>query len=172
VFGQFKRPHYIVPARKLYSPNPRFSFTVRLAKVGADQSPLTVRARASRRLKVPGPGVKAVSHTYPLRAFEFSDTEPRGCELLCSKKTSRGFARSLSVSASRIGVKGLKVMVEGPTGYPYTVGHGEGFRHTPWGADVEVLQSGTRLARLRVAARCDSGGQSSRCRFKKIDTRR
>jgi hypothetical protein len=171
VFGQFKRPRYIVPARRLYSPDPNFSFTVRLAKVGADQSPLTVRARASRRLRVPGAGSKAVSHLYPLREFELSDTESRGCELICSKTTSRGFARGVSVSVRRIALKGLKVLVEPPTGYPYVVGHGERFRHTPFGVDVDVLQSGRRLARLRVAGRCDSGGQSSRCRFAKVSTK-
>jgi len=62
VFGDFRRPRYIVPARKLYSPSPNFSFTVKLAKVGADQSPFTVRARGASRMKVPSPGAKTASH--------------------------------------------------------------------------------------------------------------
>ena len=175
VFGNFKRPRFIVPARKLYSPEPDFSFTVKPAKVGSDKSPFTVRARASRRLKVPGRAVKAASHQYPLREFEFSDREQRGCELICSRVTDRGFAKSVSVRVDRIGnngLGGLKVNVISPTGVYFSRGSDEAFRPTPFGVDVQVLQSGRRIARLRVAARCDSSGQSSRCRFKTVSTKR
>jgi hypothetical protein len=50
-------------------------------------------------------------------------------------------------------------------------GRHERSKPTPFGVDVEVLQSGQRIARVRIAARCDSYRQSSRCRFKRIDTR-
>jgi hypothetical protein len=176
VFGNFKRPRYTVPARKLYSPEPDFSFTVKLAKVGADHSPFTVRARGSSRLKVPGAGVKAGSHVYPLREFEFGDgEEPRGCEVICSPVTGRGHHKRVEVRVDRLGGRGsggLKVTVITPTGLHFFARGEERFKPTPWGVDVEVLQSGRRVARLRAAARCDSFGQSSRCRFKKIDTKR
>ena len=41
---------------------------------------------------------------------------------------------------------------------------------TPFGVDVEVFQSGLRIARLRAAGRCDSYGQAARCRFEKART--
>ena len=176
VFGDFKRPRFIVPARKLYSPSPDFSFTVKPAKVGDDKSPFTVRARASRRLKIPGRGVKAASHEYPLREFDFPEGEGPRCELICPPETSRGFAKSVGVRVDRIGsnsgLGGLKVNVISPTGVFFSRGSDEAFRPTPFGVDVQVLQSGRRIARLRVAARCDSSGQSSRCKFKKISTQR
>ena len=176
VFGDFKRPRFIVPERKLYSPQPDFSFTVKPAKVGDDKSPFTVRARASRRLKVPGRGLKAASHEYPLREFEFPAGEGPRCELICPPETSRGFAKSVGVRVDRIGrnsgLGGLKVNVISPTGVYFSRGSDEAFRPTPFGVDVEVLQSGRRIARLRVAARCDSSGQSSRCKFKRISTAR
>ena len=178
VFGNFRRPRYIVPSRKLYSPSPTFSFTVKLAKAGSDLSPFTVRARGSSRLKVPGAGVRQASHVYPLREFEVPDREggSRRCELLCTPVTDRGFAKRIAVHVeqlgSRPGAGGLKITVEPPTGLHFFARGEERFKPTPWGVDVEVLQSGRRLARLRAAGRCDSFGQSSTCRFKTINTRR
>lgn len=104
VFGDFKRPRYTVPSRKLYSPSPDFSFTVRLAKVGADHSPFTVRARGSRRLKVPGAGVKAGSHDYPLRESRSATGRNRN-DASCSAHRSPGGA---STSASRSGWTGSR----------------------------------------------------------------
>jgi hypothetical protein len=171
VFGDFKRPRYIVPARKLYSPSPDFSFTVKLAKVGADQSRFTVRARGASRMKVPRPGAKTASHDYPLREFEVGDGEgSRGCELLCSPVTDRGFQKRIAVGVDRVS-RGLKVTVTTPNGLHFWARGAERFKPTPWGVDVEVLQSGHRIARLRAAARCDSFGQSSTCRFKTVSTK-
>lgn len=175
VFGDFHRPRYIVPSRKLYSPSPNFFFTVKLAKVGADQSPFTVRARGSSRLKVPGAGVKPASHVYPLREFEVEGgEESRKCELLCSPRTDRGFHKRVEVWANGLDRRpgGLKITVVPPTGLHFFARGEERFKPTPYGVDVEVFQSGRRIARLRVAARCDSFGQSSTCRFKTISTRR
>ena len=67
---------------------------------------------------------------------------------------------------------GLKVTVTAPTGLHFFARGDERFKPTPYGVDVEVLQSGHRVARLRVAGRCDSFGQSSTCRFKTISTKR
>jgi hypothetical protein len=171
LFGDFRRPRYIVPARKLYSPSPDFSFTVKLAKVGADQSPFTVRARRASRMKVPGRGTKAASHDYPLRDFELGDgEESRACELLCSSVTDRGFQRRIEVGVERVS-RGIKVRVTTPTGLHFWARGEERFKPTPWGVDVEVVQSGHRIARLRAAARCDSYGQSSTCRFKTVSTK-
>ncbi len=121
VFGNFRRPRYIVPARKLYSPSPTFSFTVKLAKVGTDLSPFTVRARGSSRLKVPGAGVRQASHNYPLREFEIPDrAESRRCELLCTPVTDRGFAKRIAVHVEQLGTRpgagGVKITVEPPDG--------------------------------------------------------
>ena len=175
VFGNFKRPRYIVPSRKLYSPSPDFSFTVKLAKVGADLSPFTVRARGSSRLRVPGAGVRPASHVFFLREFELEEHSGGG-DARCSAHRSRAAASS---SASRSGQGrsntrpgGLKVTVTAPTGLHFFARGDERFKPTPYGVDVEVLQSGHRVARLRVAARCDSFGQSSTCRFKTINTKR
>ena len=170
VFGDFRRPRYIVPSRKLYSPSPNFSFTVKLAKVGADQSPFTVRARGASRMKVPGPGSKAASHDYPLREFEVDRVQSGGCELLCSGVTDRGFQRRVEVGVDRVR-GGLRILVTTPTGLHFFARGEERFKPTPWGVDVEVLQSGRRIARLRAAARCDSFGQSSTCRFKTVSTK-
>jgi hypothetical protein len=41
---------------------------------------------------------------------------------------------------------------------------------TPFGVDVDVFQSGVRIARLRAAGRCDSYRQAANCRFKKART--
>jgi len=171
VFGDFRRPRYIVPARKLYSPSPDFSFTVKLAKVGADQSPFTVRARGASRMQVPGRGTRAASHDYPLREFEVGDgEESRGCELLCSPVTDRGFQKRVEVAVDRVS-RGLKVRVTTPTGLHFWARGDERFKPTPWGVDVEVVQSGRLIARLRAAARCDSFGQSSTCRFRTVSTK-
>lgn len=174
VFGNFKRPRYIVPARKLYSPSPDFSFTVKLAKVGADLSPFTVRARGSSRLRVPAAGVRPASHVFFLREFELEEHSGGGCALLCSPVTSRGFLKRVEVGAGPLDTRpgGLKVTVTAPTGLHFFARGAERFKPTPYGVDVEVLQSGHRVARLRVAARCDSFGQSSTCRFKTINTKR
>ena len=170
VFGDFRRPRYIVPSRKLYSPSPNFSFTVKLAKLGADQSPFTVRARGASRMKVPGPRAKAASHVYPLREFELEGQGSGGCELLCSGVTDRGFQKRVEVGVQRVS-RGLRILVTTPTGLHFFARGEERFKPTPWGVDVEVFQSGRRIARLRAAARCDSFGQSSTCRFKTVSTK-
>ena len=127
---------------------------------------------------MPGTGVRQASHVYPLREFEVPDREggSRRCELLCTPVTDRGFAKRIAVHVeqlgSRPGAGGLKITVEPPTGLHFFARGEERFKPTPWGVDVEVLQSGRRLARLRAAGRCDSFGQSSTCRFKTINTRR
>jgi hypothetical protein len=122
-------------------------------------------------MKVPGPGAKTASHDYPLREFEVGyDAESRGCELLCSPVTDRGFQKRIEVGVQRVS-GGLKVLVTTPTGLHFSTRRGEGFKPTPWGVDVEVLQSGRRIARLRAAARCDSFGQSSKCKFKTVSTK-
>ena len=56
-----------------------------------------------------------------------------------------------------------------PTSYPRG-GRGR-IIPTPWGVDVEVLQSGRRVARLRAAGRCTQGGQAAKCTFKKVSTK-
>lgn len=171
VVANFHRPRPgFVPGRKLYSPNPEFRLTVKVAETAPDRSPFTVRARRTRRLKVPGRRVKAVSHEYPLRDFEVKESS--GCELLCTPDTRAGFKTRVEVQAEAdLRPGSLRVTVLIPTGRALIVRGEFAFRPTPFGVDVEVLQSGLRVARLRVAARCDSLVLSSRCRFKRVDRR-
>jgi hypothetical protein len=99
VFGDFKRPHYLAPRTQALQPFV-FSFTVKPAKAAAEHSPFTVLARLGPP-QGPGRRVKAASHDYPLRTFEFDEGDFRGCELLCSPETDRGFKKRVKVSASR-----------------------------------------------------------------------
>ena len=68
----------------------------------------------------------------------------------------------------------LRVQLVSPNGYPppYRRGPQQALRKTPFGADIELFQSGRRIARLRVVASCLGGGQSARCKFRKISTKR
>jgi hypothetical protein len=173
--GKLKRPHYLVKKRRLYPANPTFRFKVAPDKAAPDRSPFTVRARVSRRLKLPGKGAKAKTKTYPQREFEFKEPKhlQNGCqyELVCPRRTARGFAKGVEVGVRPIGggrlaTKGLRLVVTSPSGYP--ADRALKFFQSPWGLDLQVLQSGRQIARLKVVARCSGGGQSSRCRFKKV----
>jgi hypothetical protein len=128
--------------------------------------------RAASRCRGPAP---RPPHDYPLREFDFPDgEESRDCELLCSPVNGWGFRKRGELYAQRLGGRGtggLKITVVTPVGLHFWARGEERFKPTPFGVDIEVLQSGRRIARVRIAARCDSYGQSSRCRFRKIDTR-
>jgi hypothetical protein len=170
LFENFRRPQYTAPKLKLYSYAPKFYFRVRYAKTGGDQSPLTVRAAWTRKLRLPGARAKRVTKEYRLRDFEQEDDEGgRGCEFVCSPRARGGFAKSIEIRVDELG-RGLEITVDVPTGYGVLRRGRYSFKPTPFGLDLEVLQSGRRVARLRTIARCDSGGQASRCRFRKIDT--
>jgi hypothetical protein len=120
VFRDFRRPHYVVPARKLYHRRPDFSFNGQGGEGRRRPLAVHVRARGSSRLKLPGAGVKAASHDYPLREFEFPEgEESRECELLCSPVNGRGFRKRVEVFAERLGGRGtggLKITVVTPVG--------------------------------------------------------
>ena len=113
-----------------------------------------------------------MSHDYPLRDFEEDLDQSDRCQLLCSPNTRSGFETRVEVQAETDRRDRLKVTVLIPTGIGLIVRGRLAFRPTPFGVDVEVLQSGLRVARLRVAARCDlQGGLSTGCRFKRVSTR-
>jgi hypothetical protein len=182
VVGRLERPRRLtVPGRRLYEREPNFSFTVKVAKVGADLSPFTVRARRSSRLRLPRRGAKPASFDVPLRDFELEAWEEslglqtgRSCELLCSPVNRFGFRKRVAVWADRIEGDGIEVTVVPPTGLNDLVRGNFSFTPTPFGVDLEVLQSARRVARLRIAARCDLGGKgrATSCRFRTIDMRR
>ena len=66
----------------------------------------------------------------------------------------------------------MRIRLRALDGYPVRIRGGrERFVTPPFGADIEVLQSGRRIARLRVVARCRGNGQSDYCRFRKISTK-
>jgi hypothetical protein len=172
--SKLRRPHYVVPRRRLYKPHPKFSFTVTPDKGAADRSPFTIRARVSRRFKLPGKGGKLRKQVYPQRLFERVERDGTFCQLalVCAPRSKRGFMKGVDVDVRTLGnlsglaTKGLKIVVTSPSGYP--ADRALKFFQTPWGLDLQVLQSGRQLARLKVVARCSGGGQSSRCRFKKV----
>jgi len=168
--GKLSRPRLVDRRRNLWYRRVVYSFSVLAKGAAADRSPFAVRARATRRAKYPGAGTRAFSRIYGLRGFDFVEQRYRnGCEgaLICAPETSRGFAKGIGVRVEELGGRGLKVSVDVPTSYPA----GNRIIPTPWGVDVEVLQSGRRIARLRAAGRCTAGGQAARCTFKKASTK-
>ncbi len=167
----------------IYPDPPTFTIRVRHA-VGTSRLPITLRAHVTKRLRLPSGGSKAVTRSYAQRASDFVE-EPesaRGrCDadtIICARKAKGGWPKSTELTAfprgsTRLFPNGLDVKLLPPTGYPPPFRHGPQQREipTPFGADVELLQGGRRFGRLRVVAKCDGEGQSSRCRFRKISTR-
>ncbi len=132
---------------------------------------------STRRLRLPGKRAKAATQIVAQRFSDVPETpDERRC-LICPRRTSRGFAkgpevRTFEIGSFRLHSNGLRVRLISPYDYPVLRGRREVIRKAPFGADVELLQSGRRIARLRIVARCFTGGQSSRCRFRKISTKR
>ena len=169
--------------RLIYQPNPPFTIIVK-HRTGSDRSPITVRARLSRRLRLPKRGAKAAVEVVAQRASDSVEEEdsggPRACrQLICGRRSERGFLKSPEVfvfptESRRTFSNGLRVQLVSPNGYPppYRRGPQQALRKTPFGADIELLQSGRRIARLRIVASCLGGGQSARCKFRKISTKR
>lgn len=162
--------------RLIYPDPPVFTMTLR-HRTGSNRLPITVRARVTRRLRLPGKGAKAASEVFAQRASDSVESpDSRRCELICSPLGARGFRKATSVEASaiesaRLFSNGLRVRLLPPTGYPASR-RSHRVRNPPFGADIELLQAGRRLARLRVVGRCIGSGQSSRCRFRRISTKR
>jgi len=168
--SKLRRPFLVDRRRRLWYRRVVYSFSVRPEGAGADRSPLTVRARTIRRARYPSPRTRAVSQVYGLRAFDIKEPPfKRGCQsLVCPPKARNGSAKALEVRVDE-GRGGLKISVVVPTAYPSK--SGRRLIPTPWGADIEVFQSGRRVARLRVAGRCTEGGQAARCTFKRASTK-
>ncbi len=141
-----------------------------------DVRPLTVEVRAIKRARIPGPGVRAKSITFPMRPSDGPgpDLDAHGnCaswELICPRHI-RTWPDGASVSVLPKGgseVPALvKVIMDLPRGVP-TLHYS--LRKTPVGLDIKVLQGGAPVARVRMAGRCDPRGQFSKCRFKKFST--
>jgi hypothetical protein len=88
----------------------------------------------------------------------------------CAPLGPRGFAKGTGVDVEERGSRGLKVSVNVPTGCFSRNALDARLIPTPFGVDVDVFQSGVRIARLRAAGRCDSYRQAANCRFKKART--
>jgi hypothetical protein len=170
--------------RLIYQPNPPFTLIVK-HRTGSDRAPITVRARLSRRLRLPSKGAKAATEVVAQRASDYVDKGDTGgggrCDqLICGRTTKQGgHLKSPEVfvfpnESRNVFSNGLRVKLVSPNGYPppYRRGPQQALRKTPYGADIELFQSGRRIARLRVVANCLGGGQSARCRFRKISTKR
>jgi hypothetical protein len=166
--GKLRRPRLVDRARNLWYRRVVYSFTVTPSGPGANRSPLTVRTRVVRRATFPGARSRAVSWAYGMREFDY--VEKRGCNLICAPEGPRGFSKGIGVRVEELGTRGLKLSVDVPTGYFSRNGLDNRLIPTPFGVDVEVFQSGVRIARLRAAGRCDSYGQAANCRFKKART--
>jgi hypothetical protein len=153
----------------------KFWFKVAPGATGA-RSPITVEARAIRKARIPGRGVKAARITFPMRPSDaglMPDPQPHGdcstIELICPRRVHTwptGAEVDVIASGGREVPARIRVIVELPRGYP------KGLRliKTPVGVDVRVLQDGAAIARLRIAGRCDPRGQFSLCRYKKLTT--
>jgi hypothetical protein len=170
--------------RLIYQPNPPFTIIVK-HRTGSDRTPITVRARLTRRLKLPTKRAKAATQVVAQRAADFVDPgDPGGggrCQyLICGRTTKQGgHLKSPNVfvfpkESEKLFSTGLRVKLESPNGYPppYRPGPQQRNRKTPFGADIELLQSGRRIARLRVIVNCDGGGQSAKCKFRKLSFKR
>lgn len=170
--------------RLIYQPNPPFTLILK-HRTGSNRMPITVRARLSRRLRLPGKTAKAATEIVAQRASDFVEEEdsggPRTCrQLICGRRTKQGgWLKSPEVfvfpsESRRAFSNGLRVKLVSPNGYPppYRRGPQQALRKSPFGADIELFQSGRRIARLRVVASCLGGGQSARCKFRRISTRR
>ena len=171
--------------RLIYEYNPPFTIIVK-HQIGSDRTPITVRARLSRRLKLPKRGAKAAIQVVPQRAADSVATGVPGgggrCQyLICGRKTKYqgGWLKSPNIfvfpkESQKLFSTGLRVKLESPSGYPppYRPGPQQRNRKTPFGADIELFQSGRRIARLRIVASCNGGGQSSYCKFRKLSTKR
>lgn len=153
-----------------------WSFGV-VAGPAANRSPLTVEARAVRRARVPGSGVRAASRTFNLRVSDgvLEDPDPLGsCSnvtLICPPKR-RTWATGAEVSAfETVGrANGVTVKVRMPVGAPAPPPSRRLLR-TPAGVDVRVLQGGAVVARLRIAGLCTGEGQFAICRLKTLSTK-
>lgn len=170
--------------RLIYQPNPPFTITAK-HRTGSDRSPITVRARLARGLRLPKKRAKAATEVVAQRASDSVEEEDSGgpgkCrQLICGRKTKYqgGHLKSpevfvFPIESRRVFSNGLRVRLVSPNGYPPPYRRGPQQRNvkTPYGADIELFQSGRRIARLRVVASCDGGGQSARCRFRKISTK-
>jgi len=138
------------------------------------RSPITVEARAIRKARIPGRGVKAARIMFPMRPSDaglMPDPQPHGdcstIELICPRRVhtwATGAEVDVIASGGREVPARIRVIVELPRGYP------KGLRliKTPVGVDVRVLQDGAAIARLRIAGRCDPRGQFSLCRYRKL----
>jgi hypothetical protein len=158
--------------RRIYAPGAPFTLTIK-HRTGSNRMPITVRARTTGKLKLPGKRAKVFSRVFPQRPSDRSENEddPR-CSLVCPPEGLRGFSKGAEVSVFPLssGI-GMKVRLRASDGYPVRRGRRERFVTPPFGADIEVLQSGRRIARLRVVARCKGNGQSDYCKFRKISTK-
>jgi hypothetical protein len=163
--GKLRRPRLVDRARNLWYRRVVYSFTVTPSGAGADRSPLTVRARVAKRAKFPGARSRAVSWAYGMREHDY--VERHGCNLICAPLGPRGFSKGTGIRVEERGSRGLKISVDVPTGYFSRNALDSRLIPTPFGVDVEVFQSGVRIARLRAAGRCDSYGQAARCHFKR-----
>jgi hypothetical protein len=132
--------------------------TVRLKfPKGADERPLVVRYRAVAKRRFPGPGVRAHTFTVPLLVNPYGHTPAvRGTVRVGGLKVTIGPERTLNGTFPLGPQFTFNVR---PRPYP---------RGTPYGYDIEILQGGRRVTRLRVTGRCGRVGGLVTCKRGKL----
>ncbi len=110
---------------------------------GGDLRPVEIRYRAVAKRRFPGSGARAHKFTFPLIKPE-SDDGP------------------LFHGSVRVG--GLKLLIGTDPQFTFTVRARP--RGTPYGYDLQILQGGRRVSRLRVSGRCARHGGLVTCKRK------
>ena len=184
VAGSLSKP---ARSQRQSSRKPRaFAFTVRPPASGADRSPLTVRARVTTKQAFPGPGSRTNGGTYVQTEAEAENLEKlargpdcRFGDLICATLRRPG-VKILPLGnpgddSGRLVPRGFRVLVDPlPVSDPPQATGGRR-RAKPYGVEVEIVQSGRRVVRLRVAGRCAASvGLTAaliRCSIKRLSFR-
>lgn len=140
----------VTSALSLLAPRPlEFAFRVTRPSCGVDLRPVTARTRVIRKPRLPAAGAKAKTRIFDLRAADGDDfAGGGGCAPLCGTRRSPGVIVRRSGGGFAVQVGPLPI-----SDPPQATGGRRISR--PYGVDVELLQGGRRIARLRVAGRSD-----------------
>jgi hypothetical protein len=124
---------------------------------GADERPLVVRYRAVAKRRFPGHGARVHAFTVPLLVNPYGHATPiHGTVRVGGLKVTIGPERTLN-GTFPLGPQFVFHVRARP--YP---------RGTPYGYEIEILQGGRRVTRLRVTGRCGRVGGLVTCKRGKL----
>lgn len=157
------------PARSQRSSSTRpleFAFSLQRPSTGADLRPVLARARVVGKARFPGAGTATKTRVFDLRPADGDNAAAGGsCTLSCGSRRRPGVSVERRGGGFRVEIGPL------PISDPPQATGGRRLPR-PYGVDVELIQAGRRIARLRVAGRCDGfAGLSSaliRCSTAKL----